>query len=180
MWVFLNQKIKYLLSICSLLMFSSLSHLAWAEGNCPQGMYPVGGQGVMGCAPIPNYGGGGGGYQAPTYYTYAVVGAIASGSNGVVGHSFAKVFRGDLRAKAVKDCQEKGGTNCEVWFTYQETQCATVGQAKGTTKLYGQVTGRDHTFRKKFGRESVLSQCQRDGFRKDQCEVVYERCSGLM
>ncbi len=59
MWIFLNQKIKYLLSICSLLMFSSLSHLAWAEGNCPQGMYPVGGQGVMGCAPIPNYGGGG-------------------------------------------------------------------------------------------------------------------------
>ncbi|KAF1028257.1 MAG: hypothetical protein GAK29_00137 [Acinetobacter bereziniae] len=60
MWGLLNQKIKYLLSVFSLLMFSSLSHLAWAEGNCPQGMYPVGGQGVMGCAPIPNYGGGGG------------------------------------------------------------------------------------------------------------------------
>ena len=39
-----------------------------AEGNCPSGYYPVGGQGVQGCAPIP--GGGSGGYtnQNPTLY----------------------------------------------------------------------------------------------------------------
>lgn len=24
-----------------------------AEGNCPAGMYPIGGQGVLGCTPIP-------------------------------------------------------------------------------------------------------------------------------
>ncbi|HIE4562800.1 TPA: DUF4189 domain-containing protein [Stenotrophomonas maltophilia] len=24
-----------------------------AEGNCPSGFYPIGGQGVQGCAPIP-------------------------------------------------------------------------------------------------------------------------------
>lgn len=28
-------------------------HSALAEGNCPPGMYPIGGQGVQGCAPIP-------------------------------------------------------------------------------------------------------------------------------
>ena len=27
-----------------------------AEGNCPSGYYPVGGQGVQGCAPIPGGG----------------------------------------------------------------------------------------------------------------------------
>lgn len=26
---------------------------AWAEGNCPPGYYPIGGQGARGCAPIP-------------------------------------------------------------------------------------------------------------------------------
>lgn len=26
---------------------------ALAEGNCPPGFYPIGGQGVQGCAPIP-------------------------------------------------------------------------------------------------------------------------------
>ncbi len=28
-----------------------------AEGNCPPGYYPIGGQGAVGCAPINNQGG---------------------------------------------------------------------------------------------------------------------------
>jgi len=34
------------------------AHVAYAEGGCPPGSYPIGGQGVQGCAPIPGAGGG--------------------------------------------------------------------------------------------------------------------------
>ncbi len=33
------------------------AHVAYAEGGCPPGSYPIGGQGVQGCAPIPGAGG---------------------------------------------------------------------------------------------------------------------------
>ncbi|TGS15267.1 DUF4189 domain-containing protein, partial [Mesorhizobium sp. M1C.F.Ca.ET.187.01.1.1] len=32
---------------------ASLPQTASAEGRCPPGQYPIGGQGVGGCAPIP-------------------------------------------------------------------------------------------------------------------------------
>ncbi|WP_313051228.1 hypothetical protein [Stenotrophomonas cyclobalanopsidis] len=38
---------------CLLLIAGMLPLTALAEGNCPQGMYPIGGQGVQGCSPIP-------------------------------------------------------------------------------------------------------------------------------
>ncbi len=62
---------------------------AFAEGNCPQGYYPVynnnGGGGQVGCAPMS--GGGGGGYQGgggkkrPKPYWVDSYGAIAIGKN---------------------------------------------------------------------------------------------------
>lgn len=42
------------------LFFLDASHAAFAEGGCPAGQYPIGGQGVQGCAPIPSAGSGGG------------------------------------------------------------------------------------------------------------------------
>lgn len=41
--------------LIALLMFWARG--AYAKGRCPPGQYPVGGQGVGGCAPIPGYGG---------------------------------------------------------------------------------------------------------------------------
>lgn len=55
------QIIQFFISLISLTLFSlTMSGVAHAEGNCPPGYYPVGGQGVQGCAPIPNYGSSGG------------------------------------------------------------------------------------------------------------------------
>lgn len=42
------------------LLLLGASHVAFAEGGCPAGQYPIGGQGVQGCAPIPSAGSGGG------------------------------------------------------------------------------------------------------------------------
>lgn len=165
--------------ICMALFSIIISGTAHAEGNCPSGSYPVGGQGVQGCAPIP---GGGGNQGAASNRTWKVVGAIAAGTNGVVGTSFAKVFRGKIQENALEDCQKKGGTQCKLWFTYSETECATVGQAEGTTLLYGRVTGsRIRGWSRKLdGRENVYSQCQNEGFPKERCKIVYENCSGIM
>lgn len=41
------------------------SSQVFAEGVCPPGMYPVGGQGVQGCAPIHGALGGGAGFSVP-------------------------------------------------------------------------------------------------------------------
>ena len=39
-----------------LFLISFIGCNAYAEGgSCPEGMYPIGGQGYQGCAPIPNY-----------------------------------------------------------------------------------------------------------------------------
>ena len=50
---------------------------AMAEGRCPPGQYPIGGQGVGGCAPIPGAGQSGDGV-APTGRWETRWGAIAS------------------------------------------------------------------------------------------------------
>jgi hypothetical protein len=38
---------------------------AFAEGRCPPGQFPVGGQGMLGCAPIPGGSGAAAGPSAP-------------------------------------------------------------------------------------------------------------------
>ncbi len=47
-----------------LMVMLLLPSIALAEGNCPPGHYPIGGPGVMGCAPIS--GGGAAPAAAPT------------------------------------------------------------------------------------------------------------------
>lgn len=43
---------RYFVGILAMVVLFWSSPLA-AEGNCPSGFYPIGGQGVSGCAPIP-------------------------------------------------------------------------------------------------------------------------------
>lgn len=44
--------------ILGLLLAAVFQSAAFAEGGCPPGQYPIGGQGVQGCAPIPGAGDG--------------------------------------------------------------------------------------------------------------------------
>jgi hypothetical protein len=68
---------------------------AVAEGGCPPGMYPIGGQGVQGCAPIP--GASGASSQQlpaplprPTGRWHKTWGAMAIGRDGDTGVSKGK------------------------------------------------------------------------------------------
>lgn len=102
-----QQNIHFFIALICLSVLSIISSVAKAEGNCPPGYYPVGGQGVQGCAPIPNYGGGGG-YAQPSYRSPTTEGYVAAGTNGVIGVATAKIFRGKLEEKALQDCEKKG------------------------------------------------------------------------
>ena len=183
------QIIQFFISLISLTLFSlTMSGVAHAEGNCPPGYYPVGGQGVQGCAPIPNYGSSGG-YSAPSYRTPSTEGYVATGTNGVIGVATAKIFRGKLEEKALQACEKKGGTDCRIWFTYDDNHCATIGQAEGTNRLYKARTTAGEVSdvvpmlvpgsRKALGRKKVLEACRYDGFPEAQCKIIYEDCRRL-
>ena len=185
----MRKRIQLFISFICLSLFSIISSTTNAEGNCPPGYYPVGGQGVQGCAPIPNYGGGGGGYSAPSYRSPTTEGYVAAGTNGVIGVATAKIFRGKLEEKALQDCEKKGGTGCKIWFTYDDNHCATVGQVEGTNRLYQARTTSGEVrdiipvlvpgSRKALGRKKVLEACLADGFAEAQCKIIYQDCRRL-
>lgn len=96
------------LILVGLLLCLFVTGEARAEGRCPPGQYPIGGQGVGGCAPIP--GSGTGGVQSGPIATGRWIktwGAIAGGGkHGRYGGFRWKAFqaRGCLRsACSVRD-----------------------------------------------------------------------------
>lgn len=112
---------------CAALFFSPEVR---AEGRCPPGQYPVGGQGVQGCAPIPGYGtqGGNGGYAAPvpTGEWLKTWGAIAvSSTTNLVGVSAGEMSKEDADSIALKKCGAEGDRNCRISISY-ENQCAAI------------------------------------------------------
>jgi hypothetical protein len=129
-----------------LLVFSSFG--VWAEGACPQGQYPVGGQGVQGCAPIPGAGGGGGATSTPrpTGKWETRWGALAEGGGGdrrgvalVTGVAESRKTKREASKVALQQCENGGGLKCKVIATYYN-QCIAVVDPKGESE--GVLTGK--------------------------------------
>ena len=109
--------------------------LALAEGVCPPGQYPIGGQGMVGCAPIPGYGGSGGysdDYTAPTLRRVDIPaksttpdpkhpwGAVSIDEDSmVIAHVFNQNTKGAAMSRAMAECQRKGGQNCGFLMQHQ-------------------------------------------------------------
>jgi uncharacterized protein DUF4189 len=117
--------ISQLLALC-LLGVSSFVH---AEGgSCPDGYYPIGGQGTSGCAPIPNYQGGTNGstpIARPQGHWRPTWGAIAMDQSGDVGVTVGKLSEDDARREALARCANWGAKNCKVELAYYH-QCAVI------------------------------------------------------
>ena len=94
-------------------------------GSCPSGYYPIGGQGTMGCAPLP----GAGNQQAPQQPApqwESRWGAIATSTqDGILGAATDKRSKREASQAAMQDCQSKGGLNCKIDAAY-DNQCAAV------------------------------------------------------
>lgn len=154
-------------------LFSTFS--AMAEQGCPPGEYPIGGQGAMACAPLPQN-------QAqqtqsrPSGKWIKTWGAVAldKADTGAIGASIGKTSKSDAQQDAINNCVKGGGTECKGWTTY-ENQCIAVAEPyKGEKSIPGSlqfVTGPSLEKIKGQASEKCTSK------NKMTCRVFYSDCS---
>lgn len=104
-----------------------LSGLAFAEGNCPDGMVPIGGGGVVGCMPIEggqnNAAAQSRGRWVNRWGAIAIDNSVSAGGFGAVIN--AKNKREATKA-AIAQCRiNGGGAGCKIKVSYYN-QCAVV------------------------------------------------------
>lgn len=161
------------------LMLCFASFAAFAEGRCPPGQYPVGGQGVGGCAPIPGGASGGAVSSVPTGKWETRWGAIAEDSSAnargvptATGASDSQKSKRDAERAAVAHCTKLGGQKCKVVGTYHN-QCIAIADPKAP----GQGGGRSVTYRAEtleLAQSEALKRCA-DG--AAECSIFYSACS---
>ena len=144
---------------------------AWAEGNCPAGFYPIGGQGVQGCAPIPGGSGGGGSPSAPAGEWMTRWGAIAeSVSSTLVGTSMGQATKQEAERLSIARCQAEGARDCRVSISYYNQCVAYVVPSSGRGK--GSITSAvDKATAIKLAKEKCTDA------RGEACAVAYSECS---
>lgn len=146
---------------------------ASAEGNCPSGFYPIGGQGVQGCAPIPGRGvGASGGEPAPRVWRYENrYGALAhAASTNFGGASANKSSRAAANEEALSKCSAEGATDCELVSSYFNGCVAWIGPVNAGAPQTGGVgygTTPDRALK------AAEERCS-EGV---ECKVFYAECS---
>lgn len=153
----------------TMLLLGSLSiGTAFAEGRCPSGQYPIGGQGVGGCAPIPGSGRGAPA-ENPGYWV-KTWGAVASSATGDAGSATGHQAKGGAERQALERCGLGGATDCEVVFTYYN-QCYA---AVGATRPHNGV--RFHTgATKRQAQERAIQDCKATG--SQECTFIHSDCT---
>lgn len=111
---------------CLLLVAGSLPSTAMAEGDCPQGMYSIGGQGVQGCAPIPVSSTGSSYSNRPNWAQ--TVRGVAMDARGDTFISNSMRSRGKAKRASMKECREFGKGECTLATLFQ-AQCVAVAHA---------------------------------------------------
>ncbi|WP_343034348.1 MULTISPECIES: DUF4189 domain-containing protein [Stenotrophomonas] len=141
---------------------------AAAEGRCPPGQYPVGGQGVGGCAPT---GGGASGSSdpVPTGRWHQTWGAVAFSNSGDAGAVAGKLTKSEAVAAAIDKCAQWGASDCQADFTFKN-QCAAVIQAD---KALGTRLNTGAT--KEIALQRATESCKKAGSKV--CAEVYAECS---
>ncbi|WP_316697810.1 DUF4189 domain-containing protein [Xanthomonas hydrangeae] len=163
-----------LLLICLIATFTGNSY---AEGGCPPGQYPIGGQGAISCAPLPQAA-----PQRPIGKWVDSWGAIAMGSMNSIttyGVTTGKSSKSDAVEDALTRCSSHGETNCRIGLAYKN-QCAAVAEpqtnglpfADGFSAFMGASS---------VARASMLAteKCRKGNSATPnaQCKVVYTACS---
>ena len=147
------------------------SEPAYAEGRCPPGSYPIGGQGVQGCAPISG-GSTDGGEPRATGRWLKTWGAIATASNGDAGASVKQRSQSAASRDALSQCARRGAKDCKVVMAYKNQCVAMVTPA--TLDRGGAVTSRAET--EEIASKLAMDICTSRG--SVGCKVFYSACSG--
>ncbi|WP_318533508.1 DUF4189 domain-containing protein [Stenotrophomonas indicatrix] len=163
---------KFTKDLAPILMLAGLgfSVNASAEGGCPAGSYPIGGQGVQGCAPIPSSGSTSSEGPRPNGRWIKTWGAIALSPDGASGASTGKHTKAAASREAEGVCSASGGKECRVAFTYKN-QCAAASVP--TSGAGGTSFGRAET--EEIAKDLALKQCQQGG--GIGCMVIFSNCS---
>ncbi|WP_329889998.1 DUF4189 domain-containing protein [Stenotrophomonas muris] len=167
-------------SLLSLGIIAASASSARAEGGaCPPGYYPVGGQGAMGCAPIPGTASGGAAQQSPppppqpTGEWIKTWGGIAvSASTSDAGVSTGHRSKKEAERKAVSECAASGASDCRVSMTYFN-QCVSWVIPSGRTGngLSGIGTGPTPS----DAERAAQGVCKND--KPGACAPVYANCT---
>lgn len=146
-----------------LLCFGPHAH---AEGNCPDGYYPIGagGQsGPQGCALIPNYDQTS---ESPTHWK-SNWGAIATDIEaGAFGTSTYAPNRDAAEKLAIMDCKSRGGKSCkiETWFA-NACVATSIGDKTHSTNVADT---------KKKAEKNSMKACKEAD---ENCHIYYSDCS---
>ncbi len=138
-----------------------------AEGNCPDGYFPIGGgnAGWEGCAPMgPAAGAGDAGEPEPQWETRW--GAVAT-TDGAMGVSAAKNSQNSAEREAISQCQaHSGGKACQVRIAYYN-QCVAVAWGDGGSRMTRAPDLED-------AEATALSNCKKS---TTNCDLYYSACS---
>ena len=148
----------------------SVPLVASAEGRCPPGSYPIGGQGVGGCAPIAS--GGGAPQEArPTGRWIKTWGAIATSSTGEVGVAIEKLSKSDAAKEAVSQCVKLGGRDCKMAQAYKNQCIALISPT--TSERGGSVISSAET--EQVATQLAMKTCTTRG--SAGCSKLYSACT---
>ncbi|PNY76300.1 hypothetical protein C1750_00635 [Stenotrophomonas pavanii] len=144
-------------SFLGLIVFPAV---AFAEGSCPPGFYPIGGQGVQGCAPIPGAAASIPPSQAPRQapegewekrWGAIAEGAVSSqGGSKPTGTAVSQRTESLAQSVALDACRKAGGGSCRITISYYN-QCA---DPVGALNL-----------------GAITVSCRNSGFGQTQCAV---------
>jgi hypothetical protein len=172
---------KSFLILVFIIPISLIASVAYAEGACPPGQYPIGGQGAIACAPIPQ----GSPVQQearPNGKWIKTWGAVAVGSidsTTSYGVTTGKLSKSAAEQDAMRRCASHGETNCKLALAY-ENQCAVVVEPHinglpfptGVSRVVGRGTVHEAS-------QAALEICKEDNRETPaaKCEIVYSACS---
>lgn len=167
-----NLKPTFFRLLLYILIFST--GMVHAEGNCPNGYYPIGAaqgqQGPQGCAPIPGYDQQSAQLPSPTGWAplrESRWGAVATDiAHSSAGASVDKPTKREAEKAALAECKSNGGLACKVELTY-ENGC--VAMSVGN-KIHN-VTS-DATI--KIASQSSMETCKSAD---TNCRIYYTACS---
>ncbi|MFK3844253.1 DUF4189 domain-containing protein [Stenotrophomonas sp. NPDC078853] len=170
-----SAELDWLRSACWACSSSHWAAVAYAEGRCPPGQYPIGGQGVGGCAPIPGYGGNQTAQPArppidPGRYEDRSGAMALSDSTPDAGVMVDQLTEGDAKRVAIEECSRNGLKDCRILLTYQ---CA--AWVVPSEDAPGARPGISAGLSEQAAVENATSKCKHAPGRS--CVLAYSACS---
>ncbi|MFS8375788.1 DUF4189 domain-containing protein [Xanthomonas campestris pv. armoraciae] len=156
------------------LVFIGMSTNAQAEQGCPPGQYPIGGQGVAACAPIPQENS----IQQeprPSGKWIKTWGAIASDGGDNLGVAKGKLKKSDAQEEALSKCKSVSGKECQIDFVYKN-QCTAIAGPHKNESAVSVVLSYTGGPTIDVASSDALANCNKHNKGLD-CEVIYQACS---